>query len=65
MVSSQERRVLEERGFFKAQFLYHGVSEGSIHPSLFHRGGEMLRGLSGRGAEEPCPGFVRLKGEVV
>lgn len=30
----------EREGIFKAEFLCHGVSEGSIHPSLFHRGGE-------------------------
>lgn len=56
--------MLENRGFFN-KFLCHGVPKGSIHPSLFHRGGEILRGLSGRAIEKPCPGFVRLKGEVV
>lgn len=64
VVFSQECQVLEERGFF-SKFLCHGVSEGSIHPSLFHRGGEIPRGLSGRAVEESCRGFVRLKGEVV
>lgn len=64
MVFSQECQVLENRGFFN-KFLCHGVPKGSIHPSLFHRGGEILRGLSGRAIEKPCPGFVRLKGEVV